>query len=140
MIEFLDSSALVKRYTVEPGSAAVQRVTRSANVAVARIAHVEVASALARLTREHAMKVEQRDEALERFDEDFGRWKVVELRARVAASARSLVCRHPVRGYDAVQLASALELRKDMAVRFWCTDAALGVAAASEGLAVVVPS
>ncbi len=140
MIEFLDSSALVKRYAAEPGSAAVERATRSVAVAVARIAHVEVAATLARLARDGVLGQGQRDAALDRLDEDVRRWRIVELRPRVTAATRVLVCRHPLRGYDAVQLASALELRKGGAVRFWCTDHVLSAAALAEGLTVVRPS
>jgi predicted nucleic acid-binding protein len=48
---FIDSSALVKRYAMETGSAWVERLTdpRTGNrVYVAAITHVEVVSAIAR--------------------------------------------------------------------------------------------
>lgn len=140
MIDFFDSSALVKRYVPESGALVVRRATRTASVAVARIAYAEVAATLARIAREGAMEISERDRALDRLGDDMGRWRVVELRARVVLRTRELVSRHPLRGYDSVQLASALELRAaGVAVRFWCVDAVLTDAAAAEGLAIVRP-
>ncbi|MBV9946203.1 MAG: hypothetical protein JOZ69_05090 [Myxococcales bacterium] len=52
-----------------------------------------------------------------------------------------LVLRHPIRGYDAVQLAAALTVRASgQAVEFWSSDAALCQAAANEGLRIVNPA
>ena len=52
-----------------------------------------------------------------------------------------LVVRHPLRGYDAVQLATALTIRATgQAVEFWAADAALCQTAGAEGLRVVNPS
>lgn len=141
MIDFLDSSVLVKRYVREPGSDAVRRVSaRGARVAVARVAFAEVAATLARAAREGTFETSARDRALDRLADDIARWDVVEARPRVIFRVRELVCRHPLRGYDAVQLASGLELRgAGAAVRFWCTDRALADAAAQEGFSVVRP-
>jgi hypothetical protein len=51
-----------------------------------------------------------------------------------------LVVRHPLRGYDAIQLATALHVQAaGTPVEFWSTDEALGVAALAEGLRVIVP-
>ena len=51
-----------------------------------------------------------------------------------------LVVRHPLRGYDAVQLATALHVQASgTSVEFWSTDETLRVAALAEGLRVVVP-
>jgi hypothetical protein len=52
---FLDSSALAKRYVSEPGSAWIQAITTPEahhQIVIARIAWVEVLSALARRQRE----------------------------------------------------------------------------------------
>lgn len=141
LIDYFDSSALTKRYLPEPGSAAVRKATRAASIAVARIAFAEIAAATARAAREGLIDTTDRDRALARLVTDLGRWTVVELRPRVVWRVRDLVTRHPLRGYDAVQLSSALELRDaGRAVRFWCTDRALCAAAVAEGLAVIEPT
>ena len=141
MIEFFDSSALTKRYLQEPGSDAVRRATRSGPVAVSRLAYAEVAATIARTARSAAIDAGARDRALDRLEDDMSRWTVVEPRLRIVLRVRSLVYRHPLRGYDAMQLASALHIHDHgAAVRVWCTDAVLAAAASAEGLAVVRPS
>jgi len=51
------------------------------------------------------------------------------------AAAASLVARHPLRAYDAVQLATALAvIEADPSMRFASFDAQLNAAAAAEGL------
>ncbi len=136
MIEFFDTSALVKRYVREPGSDAVGRVVRGGHVAVARITQVELTATLARVWRETGMEVDVRDAMLDRVDADFRLFDVVEWRGALARSARPLLCRRSLRALDAVQLASALALGTRR-MRFWCFDARLAAAASAEGLRVV---
>jgi uncharacterized protein len=52
---------------------------------------------------------------------------------------RELVLRHPLRGFDAIHLASALRLRERIgeAVQFVASDRRLLVAAKNEGLATI---
>jgi predicted nucleic acid-binding protein len=141
VLEFFDSSALAKRYLPETGSVAVRRATRDASTAVARIAFAEIAAATARAAREGAIDITERDRALTALVVDLRRWTVVELRPRVVSRVRELVTRHPLRGYDAIQLSSAIELRGvGRTVRFWCTDNALAAAAVGEGFTVVRPA
>lgn len=139
MIEFFDTSALVKHYVREPGSAAVRVALRRRVPVVARIAHTELASAIARLHREGALDLRRRDALLARIESDFGTFDVVELRAAVSRSAAELVCRHPLRALDALQLASALALGRPT-VRFWCADERLAAAARAEGLRATLPT
>jgi hypothetical protein len=64
----------------------------------------------------------------------------VEIRPALVALVPNLVARHPLRGYDAVQLAAALTVQASgHAVEPWCADATLCGAAAAEGLKVVSP-
>lgn len=139
MIEFFDTSALVKHYVREPGSAAVRTALRRKTPVVARIAHAELASALARLCREGSLDARARDRLLARIDADFATFDVVELRPAVSRMAAALVCRHPLRALDALQLASALALGRPT-VRFWCADERLVAAASAEGLRTTTPS
>jgi predicted nucleic acid-binding protein len=61
---------------------------------------------------------------------------VVECTAAIAEHATALVTRHPLRGSDAIHLASALELGRATGAPalFCCFDARLTRAAAGEGL------
>ncbi len=72
----------------------------------------------------------QRDAVLARLTLDFSRSQVIELRASMLAIVPELVVRHPLRGYDAVQLAAALHVRASgNSVELWSTDETLRVAA-----------
>jgi predicted nucleic acid-binding protein len=108
--------------------------------ATARLSAVEIASALARRCREGAFAAAERDRALSALEKDFATLRVVELSPAVALEASSLVVRHPLRAGDAVQLASALLLRRELAtdVAFFAYDDRLSVAARAEGLVVGV--
>jgi predicted nucleic acid-binding protein len=66
------------------------------------------------------------------------RFAVVTLDNAILTGAARLVGRHPLRGYDAVQLATALAvLEAEPSTRFVSFDAALNEAAAAEGLQVL---
>jgi predicted nucleic acid-binding protein len=107
--------------------------------ATARLSAVEVASALARRCREGAFSVAERDRALTALEDDLSALRVVELSRPVVAEARVLLVRHPLRADDAIQLASALLLRRELAepVTFAAYDDRLKSAARAEGLTVV---
>jgi predicted nucleic acid-binding protein len=136
LIFFLDTSALVKRYVREAGSAAVRDLwRRRRRIAVSRIAHAELAAAVARGWREGALERAECDSILDRAERDFPALEVVEIRRAVVQEVRDLVLRSPLRGYDAVQLACALALdRRGIAVDLWSADVALVTAARSEGV------
>ena len=140
MIRFFDTSAFVKRYVDEPGSAMVRAALRTHTIAVARATFAEAAAAVARASRLGVMNDAQRDVILDRLPVDFSRLSVIEMRRAVVERVPTLVTRYPLRGYDAIQLASALTLRQTgLAVEVWCADGVLLEAAAAEGCHVVKP-
>lgn len=140
MIYFLDTSALVKRYLTEPGSAQVRSLFRRKRpIAVARIASAELAAAVARQHREGAVTEVVRDAILARLNRDFAQMTVVEVRAALLSRVPALVVRWPLRGYDAVQLAAAVTLQATgVSTMFWSSDANLVKAALGEGLQATV--
>ena len=82
-----------------------------------------------------------RDAILVRLDGDFASFAVVEVRRATLRIVPALVVQHALRGYDAVQLAAALAIRREGgAVAFWSTDTDLITAARAEGLQGVVPA
>ena len=129
----------MKRYVVEEDSARVGRWLAAGQAATARLTAVEVASALARRCREGAFPPAERDRALAALETDLSALRVVELSPPVVREARELLVRHALRAGDAVQLASALLLRRelDVEVRFAAYDDRLKAAARAEGLIVV---
>ncbi len=112
---FVDSSALVKRYVPETGSAWIRALSAQEtgnSLYIARITWVEVLSALARREREGSLTFPDRTLIIQRFRSDLNtQYQVIELDAKLAVSAGQLVGQYPLRAYDAVQLASVLLLQ-----------------------------
>lgn len=116
---FLDSSALVKRYVPETGSAWVQSIANAATgnlLIIARITWVEVLSALARRQREGSLTAPDVNLIIQRFRFDLNnQYQVVELDGALAESAGQIVNQYPLRAYDAIQLASVLRIQPTFA-------------------------
>ncbi len=112
---FLDSSALVKRYVPETGSAWIQTITDAATgnlLIISRITWVEVLSALARRQREGSLSATDVDLIIQQFRYDLNNhYQIVELDGIVTENAGQLVNQYPLRAYDAVQLASVLRIQ-----------------------------
>lgn len=147
---FLDSSALVKRYVTEVGSGWIDQIFdpgASNQLIIARITWVEVLSALARRQREGNLAPDDTAQAIRafRFDLDT-RYRTVEMDALLVDAAGDLVMRHPLRAYDAVQLASALRVQQGLAqvqvppLTFVCADDRLIAIAQAEGLSANNPN
>ncbi len=112
-IHFNDTSALVKLYVAEIGSSWITSEYRRPDVlmVVGDITTVEVAAAFRRAERDGRLSATQRQQALARFDADCAQAFMIEtVTAPVFTLARDLIERHPLKAYDAVQLALALKL------------------------------
>jgi predicted nucleic acid-binding protein len=145
---FLDSSALVKRYVAEVGSAWVRGLTARSSghdLFLARITGVEVVSGLVR----HVPPLPGADlsYALTLFEHDLrNRFRLIAINQRVLREAMSLAARHRLRGYDAVQLAAALEARNRAFAlglpgpTVVSADVNLNASAVAEGFAVDNPN
>ena len=141
---FLDSSALVKRYAAETGSAWVENLTdpRSGNrIFVAAITHVEVIAAIARKKKGLLLSATDAAAAIGRFENDLQTdLRVFDLTPNVITMAARLAEKHALRGYDAVQLAVALEInaartaRRLTGLMLISSDVELNTAAQSEQL------
>jgi uncharacterized protein len=137
LIRFLDSSAFVKRYVREPGSDAVARLFQpGSKLGASSLALVEITAALFKRARAGDLAIELARRHAARLSADLEEVHVVEVRGPVLDLATELVSRHSLRAYDAVQLASAMRLRRaaGVPVTFICADANLTAAAVAEGL------
>lgn len=94
---------------------------------------------IARKYREGEFSVEEYRFVLRDLEKDWQDYLVVEVSEEVAILGGDLTDRHPLRGFDAVHLASALFLedRVQPEVSFSCFDVRLGSAAEGEGLVVL---
>jgi predicted nucleic acid-binding protein len=112
---YLDTSALIKRFVHEKGSLLVQSlVQRAGTVATAKIAYAEIFAGLTRKLREGNLAKAQYALACRQFDRDWHAYIRVELGDDLLLLARDLIQRHPLRGFDAVHLASALTLKTSL--------------------------
>lgn len=111
MILYLDTSSLIKLYVEEEGSAEVRRQLDEAEVvATSVVALPEARSALARLAREAVISPSELVRARRALLRD---WQVilkVRVLVRVYERAGDLAETHALRGFDALHLASYLEL------------------------------
>ena len=149
-VYYLDSSALVKRYVTETGSAWLRTLTAATShnpVVIARIAWVEVVAALARRQREGTLARQDLLEVIRRFRYHLDtQYQVVELDGPLAELAGELVMHHPLRAYDAVQLAAAEQVQADLAraqgpvLTFVSADDRLLSVAQAEGLSTDNPN
>ena len=148
-VTYCDASALVKRYVVEVGSPWVRRmVARPVHQVLytAALTEVEVRSALQRLVREGRLDTAQAQRLTQRVAQHFTRrYQLIRITRTVVAQAGRLVESHPLRAYDAVQLACALTVRRSMHRRgmlaplFVTADTTLLAAARAEGFLVDNP-
>lgn len=109
MIVYVDASALVKRYVTEVGSADVNDLAaRATAVATALVTRAEVAAALARAVRVGVLDDVAGRRAQRRFSREWPDLMRVPVTEALVARAEALAWAHGLRGYDAVQMASAL--------------------------------
>lgn len=137
MILYVDTSALVKLYVPEPESGAVQALMGSAQVAaVSVVAFAEARAAFARKRRERAVNPKDYRRIVREFDDDWDHYFVVDVTEPLVKRAAQLADKHGLRGYDAIQLSSAIVLRDQSgeAVSFCCFDGRLLRASRREGL------
>lgn len=147
---FLDSSALVKRYAHEPGTNFLIKLFRDKPeniIFVSRITLVEVTSALIRKAHAQQISIESESRSSRRLHRGFHRhFGTVEVTEDLILEAVAMARRHRLRGYDAVQLASAIEISKNWKasglkpLAFVSADSDLNTAALSEGFPVINPN
>lgn len=149
-VYFVDSSALVKRYSNETGTTWVRSLLDPATgnqIYLARITRVEVVSAITRKNRGGGMSAIDAAAAIARLRLHLtNEYATINISSTVIDSAMALAETHALRGYDAVQLAAALELRTDClaigisAPTLISADVDLNAAAIAEGLAADDPN
>ena len=149
-IYFCESSALVKRYVHETGSDWMLTLLAphvGHSCYIARITGVEVVSAITRRTRGGDITATDAVSALAQFRQDFvTTYRIIEITPALIVRAMALAETHALRGYDAVQLAAAVEVNVQMhtlglpTLTCISADGTLNAAAGLEGLAVEDPN
>ncbi len=148
-VYYFDTSGLLKRYVREIGSAWVRGLIdprAGHSIRIAAIAGVEIMAAVTR--RERGRSLSPTAAALIRagFMGDLARYyRVSDITPAIVALAMSLAEKHALRGYDAVQLAAAIDVQSEcrslgLPMIFISSDTELNTAASAEGLVVDDPN
>jgi hypothetical protein len=141
---YFDTSALVKRYVTEAGSRRINALLVSPctlTVFTSQLTLVETTCAFSRRMREGALTLKNYRELLAafRYDTEY-RYIVADVMPITVETACELAGRHPVRAYDAVQLATALLINGEIVrnnkppLTFICADKRLLEIAQAENL------
>jgi predicted nucleic acid-binding protein len=139
VILYLDTSSLLKVFFREEGTSAVQALTEQARtVACSIIGYVEARSAFVRAVRGGRLTVPEHTVALDAFERGWATYFVREVNESLVREAAALAEKHYLRSLDAIHLASALTLRRELReeVTFSAADGRLMAAASAEGLLV----
>ena len=113
-VYFCDSSALVKCYVQERGSAWMRTLldpTAGHHLYLASITSVEVIAAVTRRVRRGDIAAADGAAAVTQFRQDVAqRYRLLDLTPALVARAMTMAETYSLRGYDAVQLATAVEV------------------------------
>jgi predicted nucleic acid-binding protein len=138
LILYLDTSAWLKLYVDERGTQDVIAAVQSAElVAISRIAYAEARAALARVLREKRTTHAEHRKRIAALDADSVEVLKVEVSDDVVRQAGELAESHALRGFDAIQLASArwLARKTRKPIRLLAFDERVNEAAHALGLA-----
>jgi len=147
---YFDSSGLVKRYSVERGTKFIidlMRPSAKNRFYSAKITEVEVCATISRKRKGLTLTSRKAAKIITRFRRNFfTNFNRADLTDAIISEAVRLTEVYALRGYDAVQLATALEanrkrLRDGLSILiFLSADAELNDAAQAEGLSVENPN
>lgn len=149
-IYFFDSSAIIKSYLIEIGTNWCRAITdplADNRICLAQITMVEVVSAITRQARNGNISITNAALAINQFLNDFNyRYTRIQITSRLTHQATTLAQTYALRGYDAVQLATSVQVHQRRVrlalspVTLISSDIALNSAALAEGLTVDDPN
>jgi predicted nucleic acid-binding protein len=144
---YFDTSAIVKLYIREPGTERILRLaSRQADnrMAILSLTAVEFRSAIRKRERSGDIDHAEAARTIAKFEHHLeARFLRQTLNESVLDTALGLIDRHPLRAYDALQLAGCLTLKTTSGGGdpiFVCADQTLLAAAQSEGLSIIDPA
>ncbi len=140
MILYLDASALVKRYIIEPGSDQVNAWIAAADAVVTGlITRTEVAAAICRAGRMQMIDPAEVWQAVGHLRAEWESLERLPVTEATVARGDLLACEYGLRGYEAVHLATAILWQESLGdpVTIATYDTQLRVAAKRMGMAVL---
>ncbi|MBI2265285.1 MAG: type II toxin-antitoxin system VapC family toxin [Armatimonadetes bacterium] len=130
----MDSSALAKRYVLEPGTDRVISICKDASeIGLCVIAAPELVSVFSRLRREGRLNANQYMALKKNLSDDLAQATIIDLTPPVIEKAVICLEKCPVRTLDALHIASAVVFYPDL---FLTADHRQGEAAQRLGLVV----
>lgn len=135
-MRFWDSSAVMALLVLEPQTARMTELLQEDQaMAVWWSCRIECTSGIRRRERAGTMNSEISAKSLLRLDAIAGGWSEILPGNRLRSHAERLLATHPLRAADALQLAAAIEWRRDPGAKpdFVCLDDRLTDAASREG-------
>ena len=152
--QFLDSSSLAKKYINETGTNWVRNIFNAVpahEIYVSRITEVEITAAIVRRKKSGSLSASDAALALQQLRSDFLiRFRILDVAAIIATQACAIAQTYALRGYDAVQLASAIHVYNrllslganpsQVPFTFISSDNELNSAAQIEGLTIENPN
>jgi predicted nucleic acid-binding protein len=139
---YLDSSALVKRYTEEAGTDFVKSIlTTDGLITTSNLTYPEILSALMRKVRAGEIEKKTFNGIVDKFDKDWDHILVLDFHNDLLPIVKTLIEKHPLKAADAIHLSSALwlKLSSKVDVTFVASDSNLLKAAGAEKLQVMNP-
>lgn len=147
---FLDTSAIIKRYILEPGQEWILSLCNPAqghDLYVSQATLVEVVATICRRAREQSISIAERDRLIAVFRQDLREsYNVWPVTTDLYEASGDLCRLYRLRAYDAVQLACALALRQYTLTNqtllpiFVCADHGLLDIAGAEGFHIENPN
>ena len=137
MILYLDTSALLKKYFKEVGSNEIITNWREAKgIVTSTVAYAEALASIHRKKREIGFDNGMFGKILDLFKRDWNSFIRVEVTDELNEWIEKMVSRYPLRGFDAIHLASALIVHDRLPEKFLfaCYDNKLLQAAQMAGL------
>ncbi len=129
---YLDSSAIIKLYIDELESEDVRAQVNACDVIVtSTVAYAEVRAAISRLRRERRLSRSAAATVVRQFETDWQAFMTIDVNDTLSREAGALTDRLPLRGFDAIHLASFARVveRTDEEIEFLAFDQKLNVAA-----------
>ncbi len=141
-VQYFDSSALIKHYIEEDGSDQVDRLFAAKHPLItSALTYAEMYAVLHRLRRANAMSGSVLQRLCVAVEDDWQEFSVVEFHEEIRQKIPVLCKAFPLRGCDAVHLASALSIAdRGARLQFICADRKLLNAAQDAGLTIVDPT
>lgn len=117
---FLDTSALIKLYHKEIGTADVELIISENDITeifLSEIAKVEFSSAIWKKYRTKEITALQAQTTLNLFESDFGKFTFITIDSIIVENARALISKygeHGLRSLDSIQLSTCVSLEKEV--------------------------